>query len=95
MAMIYKAKAKKVSKKQDAVLLAPVATEKCIRQIESDNILCFVVGKSATKKDVKAAVEDQFKVKVHRVNIQNAVDGRKKAYASHLAADISADLGFI
>ena len=86
-------------KKHSTVLLSPLATEKCIRQIEAGNVLSFVVGKSANKKSVKEAVEEQFKVKVLRVNIQNAIDGQKRAYVrlapSHLAADISADLGFI
>jgi large subunit ribosomal protein L23 len=87
------------STKQEVVLLAPLATEKCIRLIESDNVLSFIVGKKANKNMVKLAVEKEFKVKVARVNIQNSVDGRKKAYvrlaSSHLAADVSADLGFI
>ncbi len=97
--MVYKEITKKTVVKKGDVLLAPVATEKCIRQIETDNILCFIVGKNATKSEVKSAVEKQFSVKVSRVNIQNGVDGRKKAYVrlgpGSLAADVSADLGFI
>ena len=88
-----------VSQKDEQILVAPLATEKCIRQIEADNVLCFVVAKSANKKDVKDAVEKRFNVKVMRVNMQNSVDGRKKAFvrldASNLAADVSADLRFI
>ena len=87
------------ARKDQSILLAPLATEKCIRQIEADNVLCFVVAKHANKQDVKKAVEEEFNVKVARVNIQNSVDGRKKAFvrldAAHLAADVSADLGFI
>lgn len=97
--MVYIHVERKVSGKENTILIAPLATEKCIRQIEADNVLCFVVAKSANKQDVKKAVEEEFKVKVSRVNIQNSIDGRKKAFVrlapSHLAADVSADLGFI
>ena len=95
----YKPATKTYPRKYSAVLLAPLATEKCIRLIEADNVLSFVVGKNANKKDVREAVESEFNVKVARVNIQNSIDGRKKAFVklapSHLAADVSADLGFI
>lgn len=81
------------------ILVAPLATEKCIRQIEADNVLCFNVARNAKKADVKKAVEEEFNVKVIRVNIQNSILGKKKAYVrlapTHLAADVSADLGFI
>ena len=98
--MKYKAVERKIAREEDRqILIAPLATEKCIRQIEADNVLCFVVARSANKQDVKKAVEQNFNVKVSRVNIQNSVDGRKKAFvrldASNLAADVSADLGFI
>ncbi|MAG60651.1 50S ribosomal protein L23 [archaeon] len=98
--MRYEHKTRKIESEKDrTILIAPLATEKCIRQIEADNVLCFVVTNKANKQDVKKAVENEFKVKVSRVNIQNSVDGRKKAYVrlapGHLAADVSADLGFI
>ena len=97
--MAYKHVERKIAKVDRTILIAPLATEKCIRQIETDNVLCFVVARNANKADVKKAVEAEFSVKVRRVNIQNSVDGRKKAFVrlapSHLAADVSADLGFI
>ncbi len=97
--MVYTHVKRKIEGEDRVILIAPLATEKCIRQIEADNVLCFVVARKANKQDVKKAVEEEFKVKVVRVNIQNSVDGRKKAFVrlapSHLAADVSADLGFI
>ncbi len=81
------------------VIRSPLATEKCIRAVEFGNTLTFAVHPRATKRDVKKAVEQLFKVKVAKVNMQNAVNGTKKAYVklapSHLASDVSADLGFI
>ena len=82
-----------------AVLKAPLSTEKSIRQIEFENKLVFVVDHRATKQDVKEAVEQLFKVKVKAVNIQNSVQGEKRAYvklmSGSLASDVSADLGLI
>ncbi len=81
------------------VLISALATEKCVRLIESDNILSFLVEGFAKKKDVKQAVEKMFNVKVAKVNVLNIAKGKKKAYVKltndHLAADVSADLGFI
>jgi ribosomal protein L23 len=81
------------------IITSPLATEKCIRLIEFNNTLVFRVHSRATKKDVKRAVEELFKVKVRSVNVQNCVQGFKKAYvtltANFLASDVSADLGFI
>jgi large subunit ribosomal protein L23 len=81
------------------IIKAPLATEKCIRLIEFDNVLVFIVHTRSTKRDVKKAVEELFKVKVRSVNIQNAVSGDKKAYvrldSNYSASDVSADLGFI
>ena len=82
-----------------AVIKAPLSTEKNIRQIESDNKLVFAVSPSATKADVKKAVEELYKVKVVKVNIDNSFTGVKKAYVKlskeNLASDVSADLGLI
>ena len=81
------------------VLKYPVSTEKSIRQIEFENTLVFVVDARATKADVKKAVEEQFKVKVTRVNVYNSFHGEKRAYVklnkAYPASDISAELGLI
>ena len=81
------------------VIVAPLSTEKNIRQIESDNKLVFSVHPSATKAHVKKAIEELYKVKVIKVNIDNSFTGVKKAYVKlskeNLASDVSADLGLI
>lgn len=81
------------------IIKYPLSTEKSIRQIEFDNKLSFVVHSRATKRDVKKAVEELFKVKVVKVNIQNSFTGQKRAYvklsAENVASDVSADLGLI
>ena len=81
------------------VIKAPLSTEKNIRQIESDNKLVFSIHPAATKAHVKRAVEELYKVKVIKVNIDNSFTGVKKAYVKlskeNLASDVSADLGLI
>ncbi|HLD78992.1 MAG TPA: 50S ribosomal protein L23 [Candidatus Nanoarchaeia archaeon] len=82
-----------------AVIKAPLSTEKNIRQIESDNKIVFSVSPSATKADVKKAIEELYNVKVVKVNMDNSFTGVKKAYVklspANLASDLSADLGLI
>ena len=58
----------------------PLITEKSVGLIEKENKLVFVVEKSATKHDIKKAVEELYGVKVAAVNTMNSMKGRKKAY---------------
>ncbi len=81
------------------IVLYPLATEKGVRAIEFENKLGFAVAPKATKPQIKAAVENLFKVKVAKVNTMRRLTGEKIAYVKlhpqHLASDISADLGLI
>lgn len=81
------------------VIKCPLSTEKCIRQIEFENKLVFIVNPRATKRDIKEAVEKLFKVAVAKVNLHNSFAGQKRAYVKlkpeSLASDVSADLGLI
>ena len=81
------------------VIRFPLSTEKCIRQVEFDNKMTFVIDTKANKSEVKRAVEELFKVRVVKVNLQNSFFGKKRAYvkigSEKLASDISADLGLI
>jgi large subunit ribosomal protein L23 len=82
-----------------SILKYPLSTEKSIRQIEFDNKLVFAVEPRSTKRDIKRAVEELFKVKVIKINVQNSFQGQKRAYVklapNFLASDVSADLGLI
>ena len=49
------------------VIVAPVITEKATLASEANQVI-FKVASSATKSDIKAAVEALFKVKVTAVN---------------------------
>lgn len=61
------------------MIIAPLATEKSIRLMESENKLVFVVDKKATKALIKTELESLFDVKVTAVNTLIGPDGKKKA----------------
>ncbi|MBI2140041.1 50S ribosomal protein L23 [Candidatus Woesearchaeota archaeon] len=77
----------------------PLATEKCIRLMEKENKLIFVVDKKATKRDVRKAIEQLFAAKVRKVTTLNAHDGQKRAYITFAkdtpAIDIATKLGLM
>jgi large subunit ribosomal protein L23 len=58
-------------------ILAPQITEKATMIADKNNQVAFKVKKSATKVDVKTAIETMFKVEVTAVNILN-MSGKTK-----------------
>ena len=74
------------------------STEKVVRQIESDNILVFVVDRAVSKKDVKGEVENLFDVKVAKVRT-HTLKNKKIAYvklkADYPAMDVATKLGMM
>ena len=62
-----------------SVLRAPRVSEKTARLQEVSNQYVFEIAKTATKADVKAAVEQIFSVKVEAVNVVN-VKGKSKTF---------------
>jgi len=81
------------------VIKYPLATEKSIRLMESENKLVFVVDKNATKPEIKKAFETLFKAKVTAVNTHNSISGKKRAYISLSketpAIDIATTMGIM
>ena len=66
-----------------SVIRAPRISEKTARLQEVSNQYVFEVAKTATKADVKAAVEKIFDVKVESVNVGN-VKGKSKAFRNRM-----------
>ena len=64
------------------VLLAPVVSEKSTFIADKHEQVIFRVLQSATKPEVKAAVELMFKVNVESVQIAN-VKGKKKRFGQY------------
>ena len=61
------------------VIRAPRVSEKTARLQEVSNQYVFEIAKTATKADVKAAVEQIFAVNVKAVNVVN-VKGKSKSF---------------
>lgn len=62
-----------------SVIRAPRVSEKTVRAQETPNQYAFEVATTATKADIKTAVEKLFDVKVQSVNVLN-VKGKNKAF---------------
>ena len=65
------------------VIRAPRVSEKTARLQEVSNQYVFEVATTATKADVKAAIEQIFEVKVESVNVVN-VKGKNKAFRNRM-----------
>lgn len=60
------------------VLVAPIVSEKATMIAEKSNAVTFKVLQSATKHEIKAAVELMFKVEVKGVSVLNTKGKTKK-----------------
>ncbi len=76
----------------------PLATEKAMRLMESENTLVFIVDRSASKTAIKTSVQGLFKAKVTHVRT-HMLKGHKRAYVTFAqdtpAIDIATDLGVL
>ncbi len=81
------------------IIKYPLATEKSIRLMESENKLIFVVDRKATRQEIKKAIEQTFNVKVDDVNTFNSAHSEKRAYVkfnkSTPAIDVATNLGLM
>ena len=81
------------------IIKYPLSTEKSIRLMESENKLIFVVNKKSTKKEIKQAIEEMFKVIVVDVKTLVSQDSEKRAYvkfsAKNPAIDIATQMGLM
>ena len=74
-------------------------TEKCVRLIESQNKLVFVVRRQSDKKQIRKAVENAFQSPVSGITTMIDQKGRKRAFVrfsqAGIAGDIAIRLGII
>ncbi len=74
-------------------------TEKCVRMIETDNVLVFIAERKADKHRITNAFEKAFGSKVQNVRTVIDQDNRKKAFIklkeAGAAGDIAIRLGII
>ena len=78
--------------------MKPIATEKAVMKIESENVLTFQVDKRMSKEAIKKEIEEMFKVKIDKV--RTLIRGNKKyVYAQlnkkDLAIDVATKLGMM
>ncbi len=64
------------------IIRQPFITEKSSVLKDDANVICLEVALSATKADIKRAVEQVFKVKVDSVNVQR-LQGKLKRRGRH------------
>ena len=65
------------------VLVGPHVSEKTANIADKHNQICFKVRRDSTKKEVAAAVEMMFEVKVEKVQVAN-VRGKVKRFGQTL-----------
>ncbi len=77
----------------------PLATEKAVRYIDTENKLVFVVKRQSKKSEIKEAIEKLLNVKVLKVNTLNDPKGKKRAYVQFSpetpAIDVATKLGLM
>ncbi len=81
------------------VIVYPHLAEKSMNMVEFDNKLTFIVRRTASKKDIKEAIENLFDVRVLKVQTEVTPKGVKKAYAKlspdSQASEIASRLGMV
>jgi ribosomal protein L23 len=80
------------------ILEKVISSEKIVRMIERENLLCFETNKKVKKDEVKKEVETLFNVKVE--NVKTLIRGNKKrAYVKlkpeFVAADVATRIGML
>ena len=76
----------------------PMSTEKCIRIMESENKLVFMIDRKARKEDIKKELEQLFKAKIISVNTLNTFKGKKAVVTlspETPAIDVATKLGLM
>jgi len=79
-------------------ILYPLMGEKATNLKELNNVLSFVVETNAKKSEIKKEVEEEYNIKVKKVNTM-ILKGKKKAYIKlkpeYSAMDIASKFGTI
>ncbi len=78
------------------IIIRPYVTEKSTKSTQFENKLEFLVLRSATKQEIKKAVEKIFDVKLESVNTRITSHGKHaivKLKEGYIATDITARFG--
>ncbi|MFW6283565.1 MAG: 50S ribosomal protein L23 [Minisyncoccales bacterium] len=78
--------------------MKPIATEKAVMKIETENVMTFLVEEIKTKEDIKKEIEELFNVKIDKIRTQ-VRDNKKIAYVKlnkkNPAIDLATKLGMM
>ncbi len=79
------------------VIVRMMITERASEIVERENRLTFIVRRTATKGQIRQAIEELYEVKVVKVNTMITPKGQKKAIVKlspeYNAADLAVKLG--
>lgn len=73
------------------IILKPYITEKTFAMVESESKICFIVQKTASKPEIKEAIETLYKAKTVNVNTARTIYG-KKAFVQFDGVEKARDL---
>ncbi|MGC1122236.1 MAG: 50S ribosomal protein L23 [Candidatus Methanofastidiosia archaeon] len=75
----------------------PLITEQTVASMDRDNVLVFIVKRTASKSEIRKAIEELYEVELVSVNTLVLLDGRKKAYVKlreeYLADEVATKIG--
>ena len=73
------------------IILHPYITEKTFELVETEKKICFIVERTASKAEIKNAINTLYEQKAISVNTARTVYG-KKAFAEFESVDIAREL---
>eukprot|EP00178_Gracilaria_changii_P009351 TRINITY_DN27382_c0_g1_i1.p1 TRINITY_DN27382_c0_g1~~TRINITY_DN27382_c0_g1_i1.p1 ORF type:complete len:151 (+),score=26.33 TRINITY_DN27382_c0_g1_i1:17-469(+) len=82
-----------------AIIKHPWTTESAMNKVEENNTLTFITDPRSNKRQIRAAVESLYNIKVAKVNTLIRPDGKKKAYIrldrAHKAIEVANKIGIL
>ena len=75
-----------------SVIIKPHVTEKTMNLIDLNNVISFVVLRSANKKQIKRAFEELYEEEVEKVNTHITTKGEKVAYIKLVEEEMAEEL---
>ena len=75
-----------------SIIIKPHVTEKTMNLIDLNNVISFVVLRSANKKQIKRAFEELYEEEVARVNTHITTKGEKVAYIKLVEEEMAEEL---
>ena len=75
-----------------SIIIKPHVTEKTMNLIDLNNVISFVVLRSANKKQIKRAFEELYEEKVERINTHITPKGEKVAFIKLVEEEMAEEL---